>query len=361
MKNVLFIGPYYQSDEWGQNAKGMINILSSIEEVNLTTRPIWMNNQFNIDIEEEKKYSVYEQNVLEQYDVLIQNVLPQYFIKNENFKTNILYSSIDCFIDSSGWSNSIQLADKVLVSSTLEKEIISRMTNLDQEIINLNFAPYYEYKKAKNMDLSFYQKKFLFVGGAEPKSGIYETIIAYLSAFNIYDNVILIIATNEDKEVMGQINSIKQKLGIYQDLKMYSNIAVISTNDNQIIEFLISYCDFYIDVSYNGKIGQGVLSSIFNNRIPIILDTSKDSIEHSYPFLVDSSKEIALLDKRPFVEMYSGEYYWHMPNTLSLKNILLKAYHEDNSIAKQKLEEFKSSYTLDIKNKIKDAINVSDK
>lgn len=359
MKNVLFIGPYYQSDEWGKNAKGMIDIISNIEDVNLTIRPIWMNNELRINSEEEKIYSKYEDNIFENYDVLIQNVLPQYFIKNESFKTNILYSSLNCFIDSSGWSSNIQLADKIIVSSNLEKEIFSKVTTKNQEIINLNYAPYYKCQKAEDLNLSFYQKKFLFVGGSEPKSGIYETIIAYLSAFNIYDNAILIIATTDDKEVMEQINSIKYKLGIYQNVKMYANIAVVSSNDDQIIEFLTSYSDFYIDVSYNSKIGQGTLSAIFNDKVPILLDTTKESIGSSYPLLVDSFPEISLADKRPFMEMYSGEYYWNMPNTVSLKNILLKAYNEDSTIIKEKLKEFKSSYNLNIRNKIKEAIGCS--
>jgi len=357
-KKILFVGPYYQQDEWGNNAKGMIDILSSIDNIELTTRPIWLSNQMSIDKEDEIKYENFENDYHAEYDVLIQNCLPQYFIKSGIAKSNVLYTSIDSFIDHSSWSANIGLADSIIVCSELEKQIISKVATDQQNIFNINTVPYFKQKCAKQMDFDFYQKKFLIVSGANPMHGIYEAVISYLSSFNMYDNTILIIATSDDKAIMEQIKIIKAKLGIYQNQKLYPNIAVFSTSNNEIIEFLHQNCDFYIDVGYNSKLSQGSLASIFAGKLPILLDINKNSVGENYPFLVDSSKEICMNDQKPFIEMYTGEYYWHMPNTLSLKEILRAAYHneERNSIAKKIVAEYKESYLANLKQKISEAI-----
>ena len=57
MKNVLYIGPYRQLDEWGMNSRAFAKMLSQQEGVNLVLRPVWFNQDSHmVDIGDLSKY-----------------------------------------------------------------------------------------------------------------------------------------------------------------------------------------------------------------------------------------------------------------------------------------------------------------
>jgi len=84
---VLFIGPYRQPDGWGSFSRSIIASLLSIEEINLTTRPIFLSGspQFSSEISPELRQvwqslpidpNIFkcETNKQTGYDVLIQHL-----------------------------------------------------------------------------------------------------------------------------------------------------------------------------------------------------------------------------------------------------------------------------------------------
>ena len=81
--NILFIGPYRQADAWGSISQGLIRSMSMIEDVRLTTRPIFLSN--NIERRIDPNIFQFEANKEEKYDVLIQHTLPNYMIYSGGF------------------------------------------------------------------------------------------------------------------------------------------------------------------------------------------------------------------------------------------------------------------------------------
>ena len=68
MKNVLYIGPYRQNDEWGYTSKAFVNLLSA-QDIKLVIRPVWFTGEVvSLDVE---ALEPYEYNKLDSCDILI--------------------------------------------------------------------------------------------------------------------------------------------------------------------------------------------------------------------------------------------------------------------------------------------------
>ena len=87
--NILFIGPYRQSDAWGKTSKGFVKTLLSIEDFSVTARPIFMSDQHSGPVDADTLRC--ESNKKDSYDVLIQHMLPSFMVYDSRFC--LLYTS----------------------------------------------------------------------------------------------------------------------------------------------------------------------------------------------------------------------------------------------------------------------------
>ena len=86
MTKVLFVGPYRQSDGWGNAANEYAKAISKSCE--LAMRPIYMGSSF---CELHEDLLEYEFNDLREYDVVIQNCLPFFVIQTLLIKSAIYF------------------------------------------------------------------------------------------------------------------------------------------------------------------------------------------------------------------------------------------------------------------------------
>lgn len=324
--DVLYVGPYRQNDEWGYTSKAFAQLLSN-QEINLVTRPIWFNNEIMaVDVE---AIEPYEFNTLDNYDVLIQHGLPSALNYNGDFKRNIAITSVDCIVANTDWVTHLNLFDEIVVFSEYEKQLLidSQVTS---NIIAFKFPPLF-FNPAKNdLNLNFQGTKFYTTGSLDIKSGLRETIAAYLSSFSILDNVILILATTDGDAVEKEIMNLKVALGIFGDARYYPNIAVVSNNSAPILNYLHEYCDVFVHVPYNMRIGQELLRAISFNSIPAILRTPNSLFDESYPFMVECNNDLAIYPQRPLPLLYTAEYDWLTPNIMSLSSTMLQIHSTTN-------------------------------
>jgi hypothetical protein len=159
------------------------------------------------------------------------------------------------------------------------------------------------------------------------KTGLRETIAAYLSAFTILDDVILIVATNDSKALEAEIQNIKKALGLFNNDKHFAHIAIISSGDVSVMNYLHEQGDFFIDVSYNARTNQNLMTAIVNNSFPIMLDTCANLL-NPYPFVIQSQEETSLYLQRPLALLYTGHHTWRIPLIRSLKEKMLLAHQK---------------------------------
>ncbi len=341
--DILYIGPYRQNDEWGQTSKGFATVLTRLDNINLTLRPIWFNGDnrsINMGALEE-----YEQNEVKDKDILIQHGLPSYLNYNGSFKKNIAITSIDCRIDNTDWVTHLNLFDHVVVFSKHEKELLE-MSGVTSDIIGLSHSPVCMDQAKQEIDIDFTGTKFYTEGSLDLKSGLYETIAAYLSAFSILDDVVLAVATNYPQEVEDKVNQIKAGLGKFKDNKYYPHIAVVGSAETSVMNALHEYCDFFINVSYNMRATQDLLKSLLHDSLPIMLDTV--DIIKDWPFYAESYSDLCIYNERPIDTLYSGEYTWAMPVMYKLQETLSMAHEKmaSNDLDREREMAYKFKSTM---------------
>jgi hypothetical protein len=349
---ILYIGPYRQNDEWGYTSKAFATALSDMNDIDLILRPVYFNHETqSLDTDHLEQY---EFKKAKKKDILIQHGLPSALNYNGDFRLNIAITSIDCKINDTDWVQHLNLFDKVVVFSEMEMHLLQE-SGVTVNIVPFGYPPLFHNFQKHDLNLQFTQKtKFYTEGSLATNSGTREIIIAYLSKFYILDDVLLVIATSQPKELEEEIKKIKQKLGIYVNDDLYPNIAIINNNSLQVMNYLHEYCDVFIAVGYNMRISQQVLKAMLFNSIPITLQSS-GFMEGR---VVTGSNQQILYSDRPITRLYSGRDTWYVPDTGSLSKELYQTYLDlkDPDYLKQaykRMYEFKKKMPKVIKSRIR--------
>jgi hypothetical protein len=350
--NVLYIGPYRQKDEWGSSSMAFAQLLSNQKEINLVTRPIWFNNQF--DYKDVGKLEELEFKNVEKPEVLIQYGLPSYLNYNGSFDKNIAITKVDCRVDNMDWKSHLDLFDSIIVFSEYEKDLLKK-SGVKTDVKNFNFPPIQEYESVNIDFLNDFKRSFCFYtnGSLEEKSGLRETIASFLSSFTINDNVVLIVFCSKTDEIEEYVKQVKTSLGIFSNLAMYPDIIICKGDDNT-INYAHENFECYIDVEYNSRVSQNVLKALSKERTVIMLDTCSSLIK-DYPFYVESVEEICLVKQRPINHLYSGEFYWKKPIMKSLKEKMRQVLKSDAS-EKNQIIDFKSQIQQEPNQKIREIL-----
>lgn len=325
-KGVLFVGPYRQWDEWGKCSRAFAKNVAEHPASKLSIRPAWFNSGKEL-IELEGVLKKCEFSRPESLDVLIQYGLPNMLNYNGRFKKNVAVTSVDCRIDNTDWVIHLNMFDQVVVFSKYEQKLLEQ-SGVTSKILSFKMSPYLEVpSKIAELDIP-HRVKFYTNGSMDQKGGITQTIISYLSSgLTNRDDVILIISTEDEKSVDESIDMIRKSLGVFQNESYYPAIGVSSPGQYQEnINGLHNSCDFYIDSSYNARVGQTMLKAMKENSIVIIPDCLRDVFDYEYPFLISTDLEKCVYTQKPIVGLYSGEFSWSVPNTQSLSEKILKAY-----------------------------------
>jgi len=340
MLDVLYVGPYRQNDEWGYTSKALATLLSSQEDVNLVLRPVWFASQGEAqDIENIEQY---ENGELSTKDILIQHGLPSFINYNGDFKKNIAVLAVDGRIDNTGWLYNLNQMDQIVVCSESEKKLLEESGVESSKIAAFPFPPFFLTASCHILDLNLSGTSFYTVGSLDTKSGLLETLTAFLSTFNIGQAVNLIVACPNAEQVQAKVKELKDSLGIYKQGSYYPNIMVINSDKLEVVNYLHHAADFFIDVSYNAIPSQNLLRSIARGSIPIVPDTV--NLFDDNPFAVGTYEEVCVYPDRPVANLWCGESTWSKPIMNSLREKMIEATLQGESveIAMQRLLSFKS-------------------
>ena len=275
---------------------------------------------------------------------------------------------VDCRIDNLSWVYHLNLFDEIIVFSEYEK-IMLEQSGVKVKISNLICPPIELDTSLTEFEHHFKDSyTFYTTASADQKSGLKETIIAFLSSFTVLDNNILAILCDdsESESIQKEIEHIKTSLGIFKNHNNYPNIAVINNQEQGIVNYAHSIFDCYISVPYNSTIDRQVIHAFSNNTPCILLDTCKSQIHPpswphqavDYPLLVRGTEEVSLYNHRPIPYMYSGEQNWIKPMIVDIKNKMKAACSDARvmDMAKEKIYKFNSIYINSNNQQIKEIL-----
>lgn len=328
--NILFIGPYYQNDGWGNAAKEYIRAISTTKH-NLSIRPIYLNQQRQFeDLNEFFRF----EKPLDKYDCVIQNCLPDMFVRVGGVK-NIGLSYFETTIKHTPWVKSINLMDEVWVPS-----MVDRGNLLDSGVtapINVVQIPTNLEKYKLNVEPFFLRQpsyRFLFVGEYISRKNIRALVEAFYTEFAAYEDVELVIKTNlggadekvlydrVEKDVLditgrigyksaGKITIITSRLTDHQMYSLYKNsdCFVMPSSGESFCIPILDAAGFGCSVIVNGEIGMPDISGMH---------------------LCDSIKYLAIAEDRPLPYLYNGRDFWNKIDQFHLMDCMREVYSRRN-------------------------------
>tara|TARA_R110000751_G_scaffold214454_2_gene317928 strand:- start:2296 stop:3345 length:1050 start_codon:yes stop_codon:yes gene_type:complete len=313
--NILFIGPYRQADTWGSISQSLIRSISMIEDVGLTTRPIFLSN--SIDRNVDPNIFQFEANKEEKYDILIQHTLPSYMIYNGEFDKVVGFTSFETK-GNEQWDNYLRLLDKLLVSTEAEKEGVSK--DIREKTFSIGAAQ--EVDSLKNNIPTNRFAFYCFGGGLESRTSVKEVIQAYFSEFHLNDNVSLVLQVNDQQKAQALVDQVAQEVGFYS-LPYYPHIHLVEKEDS-----LHDNGNCFIDVSSSIGFNPETAKALLKGNTPIVLKGSgrDEYVKEESGFIVDSIEDLLICPDRPLKDMFTARETCFKPRLSALKDSMREAF-----------------------------------
>ena len=321
---VLFVGPYRQADSWGFLSRSVISSLLSIENIDLTTRPIFLAQSTTPSPPVGPDIFRCESNKQPNYDILIQHALPDFMISSGSFDLNIGIASFETK-NNTQWDNHLRLLDKIFVSTEAEKECLSSNLQDKAHVIGGVISGIDASMRALLNRFSFYA----FAGNMETKGGVISLLQAYLSEFHVNESVSLVLQSNSAQKTQELINAIVPSLGIY-DSKYYPHIHIVEETPEDSIH---KQCNCLIDASVTRGFKEEVAKALLYGNTPLILEGSgmEEYVDDSNGWVVKSSESILVCPDRPLANAFTARESCLIPDTPSLMKCMRDAF--DNHIS----------------------------
>lgn len=357
MKNILFIGPYKDSNGLGHASRRYIDALIQKENINLCLRPVFFtNSSINNDIDI-KHYDKFNNNIQPYYDYVIQHGFPEMFVYDKGFGKNIGIVEIETRnISRSGWINRINLLDEVYINSINGINSLYAANNIKT---SLKLVPEpFQIEEYNNKKDPFFvdkenNKPFIFytIGQYTEKKNIKGIILAYLLEFNQQDNVKLFIKTNSyTMELQNLDNIINHDISIIKKSIRKKNCADINIvsgyiSDHDIIR-LHQSADCYVNAARADGCGPCAIGAMLSGKVII---NTKNIGSSSY----FNSGNALMVDSVP-VSVYSPEFIneniltineeWDEPNIIHLQQQMRAAYN----MSKEQKDKLINNYNHNI-------------
>jgi glycosyltransferase involved in cell wall biosynthesis len=332
--NILFVGPYRQHDGWGLAARDYIRAISSLPNINLTTRPIYLApGNTDASFNDEQIIS-YENNKADKYDYVIQNTLPEYFYYDSRYGKNIglFILEINNFSKTKVISN-INRMDEIWVPSNIEKESLQSsgcIKTIRAISAALNIDIVKTYPRAILNPAIANHFRFYTICENNFRKNLQDLIIAFNLAFDISDPVSLVIKTNGDiKELTTFANQIKQSLHLNKPFK--NEVWMTQRISYDDILRIHSSCDCFVMPSYGEAFCRPAAEALCLGKNPIVNKNSgmKDFINNDNGFLVNSHKTPVIMPHHPIAgntDYYNANQHWYKIDIYDLIKQMQKAY-----------------------------------
>ena len=224
MENVLFIGPYRQSDEWGHLSRSLLKALCISKKIKVTSRPVFLSaNTTYINISDQDILQA-ELNKEESYDSVIQYTLPTQMVNSKDIGRSIGVTHLET-TSNRQWDNYLQLMDKVFVSTAAEKNCLSEKVREKSHAIGGSIPELT--MEIPPADLSTDFKFYFFCDSLETKSGIDALLQTYMSEFTSHENVSLNVYTSNPQQLEEKLDTTTKILGLYSSHSYYPAINIV--------------------------------------------------------------------------------------------------------------------------------------
>lgn len=339
MKNVLYVGPYRQSDGWGNASKEYVRALKKTG-CNLSIRPVYINSQSSY--QEFNEFSDIEGKGLASYDTIIQHCLPTMFRRYGEVKNVGLSFFETANISSTPWPMNINLLDEMWVSSKYEKEVLEKSgvkTNIEVVPIPVDIEKYnkkYESDLLKGMDNYF---KFYFIGEYISRKDINSLVTAFHREFSRNELVSLVLKVNKigvdadtlKSHVSANLKSLKETIKIYPHPSMYREEIIITEylSENDLMS-LHQKCDCFVMPSSGEAFCMPAFDAMAFGKMPIVGANSSmaEYVMSSFNGYKVSSYEVpAIAQDRPLPYLYTGRDTWQQIDVIDLQKTMRYAYN----------------------------------
>jgi len=339
--NILYIGPYRQSDGWGQAAQQYIQALVTSNN-NIAIRPIFMSSNTTNDIHPD--ILTLESEKLPYYDVVIQHVLPHLLDgKNDHYKTLGLCLFETDNLQHTPWIHHINNTDGIIVSSKKEIEIAKNsgvtvpLQQIPIPVDVLKFEKQYEYNSWNNAN---WKDSFVFycIGEYVDRKNIHALVKAFHREFHPHENVELVIKTSRtgltskklERYINEDLTKLKQTLGLYHDISHYKQEWIITEHISEHnLYALHQISDCFVMPSHGEACCMPLMDAIgFGKQTIITSNTGMESYTNSNISQIINSYEVPVCTKdKPLPFLYTGHETWMEIDILHMQKAMRKAYN----------------------------------
>lgn len=359
MTNILFIGPYRQTDGWGYATRDYIKALLTNKNYNVTTQPLYLGVQDKNFRDHEILQA--EERRLDHYDVLVQHALPECFFPNFNFKYNIGMTFLETnnFIDSN-FINNMNRMNQIWVPSEQEKNTLIK-SGVTCEIktvsqpIDVSYIESLSDHKLKMNPVLDDMFKFYFIGDYCHRKNLLDLVKAFHLAFSYEERVCLIIKSsknglkpNATRQLIEQdIDNVKKSLNISNKYK--KEIIITENLSYKDLIGLHNACDCFVMPSYGESFCRPAAEALICGKTPLInMNTGiKDFINESNGFYIKSYATPVISQERTLsndFDMYTAKETWYQIDINDLIDKLRYIFDMKNSEdLKQKRESGKKT------------------
>lgn len=349
MKNVLYIGPYKESNGLGRSSRRFLDCLSINNSINLSCRPVFFSKD-NL-YKESLQYNEFEENYSSHYDCIIQHGHSSMLQYNSEFGKNIAIVEIETKnINHTGYIDNLNLMDEIIVSSYLSRdslEMAGVKTKIkiipepyDLSLYSKQYKSFFEYNKDKQPFI------FYTIGQYTEKKNIKGIMLAFLLEFDKEENVKLFIKTDDYYRDHGDLEKIIQydisqlKRAIKKNKSCDIDIICGQLPDIDIVR-LHQSANCYVNAVKSDAFGPCVIESKICGKQSINTKHigSSTYMNNTNSIMVDAEETNVFYTNTNPYRNFSIYEIWHEPSISSLRNAMRKSY--ENS-------ETKTNFNTDI-------------
>lgn len=337
---VLFIGPYRGNTGWSNATRNYIRSLISIEDIDLTLRPIFLDSS-KIDFLP-FEFQELEKKTVDRYDHVIMKSLPFLTYRDSRCgKHSLMTVTESTGFEYSGWSSKLDLMDNILVPDSVGQRYLSKITkspvhtiseSIDVEEIESNDEVY-------SMDgIANSTFKFYTIAEYSDRKNINKLIHAYLSEFSKLDDVILVLRIYQPGQspqnivntTVDYIQNLKRdKLRRFFKTDLYPPVQIIGERIENITS-LHRACNCFVLPSRGEAFNIPAAEALVCGNPVIITNNigTCDYVTEENGYLVTSQRESCSCKNPPLAEFYTSNEYWQEPNLMDLRKRMREAYED---------------------------------
>lgn len=329
-KKVLYLGVYRDGTGYGNLATQNILAMDSVG-IDVVPRSITMTGQ---RVDPPDRIVELEKKDIKGCNVVVTNNIPTDF----EYVGGVDNIGLFCYeVDgrsSNDWVEQAKTQDKLVFLNDDETDRWRKLTNkptftipaaLDTSKLGLN----HKYKSPIN--LCEFNYRLLWVGESNKRKNLSAALIAYFTAFDIGDNVILVVKSNGNiSAIEQQISNIKKMLNIYTTYDRYPKVVIMCDHLTQDELYgLYQECDALICSSYGESfhIPSAEMAGLGKHVFAPCFSALK---EHTIGY--ESSPMLCIGVDNPITGIYNrrGNSWFH-PSTQHLSYALADAFKNRHS------------------------------